>query len=123
MTTTTSTRRALTRLGAVSLAGTSLLGFGFVASVGAAVNTPVSIKSFQYMPGEVTVAKGTTVQWTNQDQILHTATSGTPGAPSGAFGGEMDGVGKTFSHQFNQPGEYAYYCTRHESMLGKVIVR
>ena len=60
--------------------------------------------------------------WTNQDDILHTATSGpTPGTADGKFDGPMDGRGKSFSHVFDQPGRYPYFCNRHTSMTGTVV--
>jgi plastocyanin len=84
----------------------------------------VTVKQFQFMPAELVVKASTTVTWTNQDQILHTATSGaTPGRADGKFDGPMDGPGKTFSFTFDQPGTYPYFCSRHNSMVGKVIVQ
>jgi plastocyanin len=84
----------------------------------------VTVKQFQFMPGELTIQVGTTVTWTNQDEILHTATSGvTPGTSDRKFDGSMDGRGTRFSHRFDQPGTYAYFCSRHNSMTGKVVVR
>jgi plastocyanin len=34
----------------------------------------------------------------------------------------MDGRGKSFSHLFDQPGRYPYFCNRHNSMTGTVVV-
>lgn len=82
----------------------------------------VTVKGFIFTPAELKVSPGTAVTWTNQDEILHTATSGAPGAPDGTFNGTMDGAGTSFRHQFRQPGTYAYYCSRHESMTAKVVV-
>jgi plastocyanin len=88
-----------------------------------AADSAVTVKQFQFMPGELAVKAGTTVRWTNQDDILHTATSGaTPGTPDGQFDGQMDGPGKSFSHTFAQPGRYPYFCSRHTSMTGTVVV-
>jgi plastocyanin len=84
----------------------------------------VTVRQFQFMPAELVVEAGTTVTWANQDQILHTATSGaTPGQADGTFDGPMDGAGKSFSFTFEKPGTYPYFCSRHNSMVGKVIVR
>ena len=86
-------------------------------------NSAVTVKQFQFMPAELTVNSGTNVTWTNQDDILHTATSGaTPGTPDGKFDGQMDGRGKSFSHVFDQSGRYPYFCSRHTSMTGTVVV-
>ncbi len=93
------------------------------AATTAVGSSAVTVKQFQFMPTELTVKAGTTVTWTNQDDILHTATSGaTPGTADGKFDGPMDGRGKTFSHVFGQPGRYPYFCSRHTSMTGTVVV-
>jgi plastocyanin len=34
----------------------------------------------------------------------------------------MDGRGKSFSHAFDQPGRYPYFCSQHETMTGTVVV-
>lgn len=91
------------------------------AGGGAAV---VDVRQFRFMPAEITVAAGTTVTWTNHDDILHTATSGaTPGAADGQFDGPMEGQGRSFSHTFAQPGRFPYFCSRHTSMTGTVVVQ
>lgn len=87
-------------------------------------STAVTVRQFQFMPQELVMKAGSMVTWTNQDQILHTATSGTmPGTADGTFDGPMDGVGKSFTFTFDQPGTYAYFCSRHTSMTGKVVVQ
>ena len=94
-----------------------------VTTAGAAGSGAVTVRQFQFMPAELPVKAGTTVTWTNQDDILHTATSGaTPGTADGKFDGPMDGRGKSFSHVFDQPGRYPYFCNRHTSMTGTVVV-
>lgn len=69
------------------------------------------------------VAVGTTVTWTNTDQILHTVTTGTPDAPDGRIDGQMPEAGSTFSFTFTEPGTYAYFCSRHTFMTGTIVVR
>jgi plastocyanin len=94
-----------------------------VTAANAAGAGAVTVRQFQFMPAELVVKAGTTVTWTNQDDILHTATSGgTPGTADGKFDGPMDGRGKSFSHTFDQPGRYPYFCSRHNSMTGAVVV-
>jgi nitrite reductase (NO-forming) len=77
-----------------------------------------------FVPDTLTVSKGTTVSWTNEDTTLHTVTSGS--AESGNSGTEFDSsylaAGKTFQHQFNTAGTFDYYCTLHPYMKGKVVV-
>jgi nitrite reductase (NO-forming) len=77
-----------------------------------------------FVPDTLTVSKGTTVTWTNDDSTLHTVTSGS--AESGNSGTEFDSsylaAGKTFQHQFGTAGTFDYYCTLHPYMKGKVVV-
>lgn len=82
----------------------------------------VAIKGFIFKPSPLEVKAGTEVTWTNEDQILHTVTAGVPGSPTGTFDQEMPDRGAGFSFTFDQPGSYPYFCGRHNSMTGTVIV-
>jgi plastocyanin len=105
-----------------SVAPTSATQAGTVAAAPAGKGA-VTVKQFQFMPAELVVKTGTEVTWTNEDDILHTATSGaTPGTSDGQFDGPMDGKGKSFSHVFGQSGRYPYFCNRHNSMTGTIVV-
>ncbi len=88
---------------------------------GAVVQANITLFSFQ--PGTIEVAVGTTVVWTNNDFIEHSVTSGKPDAPDGVFDSGFFLRGKTFSYTFTKPGTYAYFCRRHNSMFGEVVVR
>ena len=79
----------------------------------------VEIKGFAFNPGAITVAKGTTVTWTNEDSAPHTVT--TTNAPVDFDSGRMS-KGDTFSQTFDTAGTYEYYCSIHPNMKGKVIV-
>ena len=93
----------------------------------------VQISSFRFQPAELTVAAGTTVTWTNDDAILHTVTTGTSlkkddfgnydVAPDGRANGTLADKGQTFSFTFTTPGDYAYFCSRHNNMTARVVVR
>ena len=83
----------------------------------------VTVKLFSFSPTHLTVKAGTKVTWTNQDDILHTVTSGSPpGAGDGTFSGQLDGKGTSFSFSFERPGAYKYFCVRHNSMTAVVDV-
>ncbi|MCX9082235.1 MAG: cupredoxin family copper-binding protein [Candidatus Methanoperedens sp.] len=75
----------------------------------------IDIKDFAFNPDTITVAKGTTVTWTNKDSAQHTVT-GT------AFTSETLSQGQSYSYTFNEAGTFEYYCKFHPSMLEKVIV-
>jgi plastocyanin len=75
------------------------------------------IKGFAFQPRSLEVSVGTTVTWTNDDAIQHSVTAADNSFDSGLFT-----QGGTFSHTFDKPGTYAYYCARHGSMMGEVKV-
>lgn len=82
----------------------------------------VLIKGFIFKPSPLEVKAGTEVTWTNEDQILHTVTAGVPGTKSGMFDQPMPERGAVFSFTFKDPGTYQYFCDRHNSMTGTVVV-
>jgi plastocyanin len=95
----------------------------------------VTIEGIAYSPAEIKVAPGTTVTWTNDDDVLHTVTSGhqaeqgVPGVsegkdarPDGTFEGQLDGESTTFEFTFDESGTFAYYCDVHVGMVGEVVV-
>lgn len=94
----------------------------FHSEAGAADTAEVSIKLFSFNPKVIQVPAGTTVVWTNGDAIEHSVTNGVPGKPGGAFDSGFFTEGQTWSFEFTEPGEYPYFCRRHESMTGVVKV-
>ncbi|GAC1313321.1 MAG: hypothetical protein NVSMB2_01040 [Chloroflexota bacterium] len=82
----------------------------------------VDIIQFAFQPTPLEISAGTTVVWNNYDAIVHSVTNGTPDAPGTAFDSGLFDQGLTFSQTFNDPGQYSYFCTRHNFMQGTVIV-
>lgn len=82
----------------------------------------LDIKLFMFKPSQMEIKAGTTLIWTNQDAIDHSVTAGKPGSLSGAFDSDFFGQGQTFEFTFNEPGTYDYFCKRHESMVGTIVV-
>ena len=80
----------------------------------------VEIKGFAFNPATITVSKGTTITWTQQDSAPHTVT--TTDAPVAFDSGSLS-KGGTFSYTFDTSGTYEYYCSIHPSMKAKVIVQ
>jgi plastocyanin len=78
----------------------------------------VAIKDFAYAPADLTVAKGTTVEFPNEDSTPHTATS----KASGAFDTGTIKPGKSAELTFDEPGTFAYYCQFHPFMKGTITV-
>jgi plastocyanin len=81
----------------------------------ASATKSVSIKNFAFHPGTLRVSRGTTVAWTNNSGVTHTATRG------GAFNKRIK-PGKTALVRFGQKGTFAYHCTIHPFMHGKIVV-
>ena len=88
----------------------------------AAGGADVTIKLFQFQPKALEVKVGTTVTWSNGDDIEHSVTSGAPGKPSGAFDSGFFKKGGSFAFTFATPGTYTYFCKRHNSMTATVTV-
>jgi plastocyanin len=69
-------------------------------------------------PARTEIAVGTTVTWTNSDPIAHTVTAADETFDSGILG-----VGKSFSHAFDEEGTFDYTCMIHPFMQGSIVVR
>jgi plastocyanin len=86
----------------------------------ASAATEVKIDNFSFGPGTITVAVGTTVTWTNRDDIPHTVVSTDD--PK-AFKSKVLDTDEKFSYTFAKPGTYPYFCSIHPKMTGKVVVQ
>jgi len=89
-----------------------------VAHVLAVTSVAVDVKDFTFSPLSLTVSSGTTVTWTNHDQLRHTVTS-----TAGVFDSKALRNGETFAQAFAQPGTYQYFCALHPQMQATVIVK
>lgn len=77
----------------------------------------VAIVDFAFSPATLTITAGDTVVWTNEDPMIHTATS-----VNGAFdSGDLE-QGESYSLTFTTPGSYDYLCTPHPTMTGRIVV-
>ncbi|MFI9723113.1 cupredoxin family copper-binding protein [Streptomyces sp. NPDC052396] len=76
----------------------------------------VTIAGFAFSPSTLTVSKGTTVTWTNNDSAPHTVTGSGLNSPTLSRGA-------TYSFKFNSTGTFSYICTIHPSMHGTVVVK
>lgn len=78
----------------------------------------VSIANLSFSPTSLTVKKGTSVIWTNNDSATHTVTrDGADGPSSGSIENSQ-----TYSFTFSQTGTFTYHCSIHPSMSGTVTV-
>ena len=76
-----------------------------------------------YLPQDITISTGDTVQWDNVDNAAHTVTGGSPAdGPSGVFDSSLLMAGLDYSFTFNDAGNYDYFCMVHPWMVGSVTV-
>lgn len=86
------------------------------------VGEAVTIQNMAFSPTAITVKKGTTVTWTNQDAVGHDV---MPDQDYGTAFEASDGLlgrGESYSFTFNEPGTYSYHCTPHPQMKATVTV-
>jgi plastocyanin len=83
-----------------------------------ASNVEVKIDNFSFGPAALTVAVGTTVTWTNRDDIPHTVVSDEK-----VFKSKVLDTDEKFSFTFTKPGTYGYFCSIHPKMTGKVVAQ
>jgi len=83
-----------------------------------AANVAVKIDNFVFGPQAITVPVGTTVTWTNSDDIPHTAVS-----TDGVFKSKVMDTDEKFSYTFTKAGTYSYYCSVHPKMTGQIVVK
>jgi amicyanin len=84
----------------------------------ASAGPQVAVDNFSFTPAATTIAVGTTVTWTNHDDIPHNVVS-----PELKFKSPVLDTDQTFSHRFDTAGTYQYYCSIHPRMTGQVVVR
>jgi len=83
----------------------------------AATDAAVKIDNFTFGPEKLTVKAGTTVTWTNEDDIPHMVASATK-----AFKSKALDTDDSFSFTFTMPGTYEYFCSLHPRMTGTIVV-
>ncbi len=81
-----------------------------------ATTATVHIKDLAFNPADVTVSRGGTVTWVNDDSVPHIVRF--PDFQSATLAN-----GDSFEHTFSAPGEFSYICGIHPSMQGKVTVK
>ena len=94
-----------------------LVAAAIAASPASAADTEVKIDNFTFNQQQITVKAGTTVLWTNNDDIPHTVTSSTQ-----AFKSKALDTDDKFSFTFATPGTFKYFCALHPHMTGTIVV-
>jgi len=77
----------------------------------------VGIDNFTFNPQRLTVKAGSTVTWTNKDDIPHAIA-----AVNKEFRSKALDTGDAYSFTFAVPGTYEYFCSLHPHMTGTIVV-
>jgi len=109
-------------LSAMVLIALTLLPGGSPLRAGSAGDKPASgaavkIDNFSFGPADVNIPAGTTVTWTNNDDVPHVVASDEK-----LFKSKPLDTNDHFSFTFSKPGTYMYYCAIHPKMTAKVVV-
>lgn len=80
----------------------------------------VVMASSSFNPSILTVTRGTTITWRNDDVAIHTSKSDSTGWDTGDIAS-----GATATTTFNTPGTFRYHCTYHRAMgmVGTITVQ
>jgi len=78
----------------------------------------VIISNLSFQPASITVGRGSTIVWRNQDTVAHTVT-----AEDGSFGSGTIVAGDTFEQRFDKVKTYTYSCSIYPEMKGTIIVK
>jgi plastocyanin len=77
----------------------------------------VGVDNFSFTPTVASVPVGAAVRWTNHDDVPHVIMSSDK-----KFKSPVLDTDEQFSHTFDAPGTYKYFCSLHPKMTGSVQV-
>ena len=92
------------------------------APAGSAVaegDVQVAMRGFEFVPENVTVERGQTITWVNEDTAQHDAVATEGDGPDS----KLFNQGESYSWTAEEPGEIPYVCTFHPGMDGTITVR
>jgi len=94
-----------------------LLALLAVPVLAAAETHVVAIEGMAFPPATLTVKRGDTVTWRNQDLVPHTVTA------KGRFDSGEIAAGRSWSWVATAPGTYEYVCAYHPGMRAAIVVQ
>ena len=77
----------------------------------------ILLDNFSFAPPVASVSVGTTITWTNRDDVPHNVVS-----TEQKFKSPVLDTDEQFAHRFDVPGTYQYFCSIHPRMTGRVVV-
>jgi plastocyanin len=81
----------------------------------------IDIKNMMFTPSQITVQKGGTVTWTNNDSTAHRVVDDLSNV-GGPASGDIQ-PGSSYSFKFEKTGSFQYHCSIHPSMRGTIVVK
>jgi plastocyanin len=78
----------------------------------------VRVDNFTFGPDALTVPVNSTVTWVNKDDLPHVIAS-----TDGVFKSKALDTDDKYSYTFTKAGTYAYFCSIHPKMVGKIVVQ
>jgi len=110
---------AVTLLTAISLAQGARPSLAASPDDKPAASATVKIDNFSFGPATITIPVGSTVTWTNNDDVPHVVSSDD----NKMFKSKALDTDDHFSFTFTKPGTYNYYCAIHPKMTAKIVVQ
>jgi plastocyanin len=105
---------------AIAVAAFALIsGIRTIPAMGASDKPEVKIDNFSFGPATITIPAGSTVTWTNNDDVPHVVTSDD----NKMFKSKTLDTDEHFSFTFTKPGTYNYHCAIHPKMTAKIVVQ
>jgi len=89
-----------------------------VATKPVARTVRTGMKNIHYLQPTMEIDVGTTVEWKNNDPLLHSVT-----AVNKSFDSGLIQPGKTYRHTFTKAGTFNFYCVPHPFMKGTIVVK
>ena len=77
----------------------------------------IAVDNFNFAPSTTSVPVGSTITWTNRDDVPHNIVS-----TERKFKSPVLDTDERFSHRFDEPGTYRYFCSIHPKMTGQIVV-
>lgn len=82
----------------------------------------ITMKELKFEPDTVTIKKGQSVTWKNEDRRSRQVMSGAPPVMTDAFMSPVLEKGESWTHTFSEKGEHPYHDMRIPGQAGRVIV-
>jgi len=79
---------------------------------------PSAMRGLEFTAKVIDIAAGTTIEWKNEDPVIHTVTADDHSFDSGNLE-----ASQVWRYTFERPGSYPFHCTTHPFMRGTVVVQ